>query len=217
MKKEDVIRIATQAALALAAARGGAAGVLAGALARGAGTGGTTDTVADGMVADKYPSNLHTVNVNYIPGPAQFNAMLQRGIADRASKMQTLSQHNNTLLKYVRPGMDPKSLHLAIMQGAADEEALPEYWYDKKPRVDYTPSSSAVTAIRITPDHRVEVMWGSTPKWYTYKQHADQYEAALTAHKLITAPSIGRALIRKSKKAGVGDWGRAQYDGAMAR
>ena len=100
------------------------------------------------------------------------------------------------------------------MKGMADEEALQEYWDDKKPRVDYTPSSSAVKAIRITPDNRVEVMWGSTPKWYTYKQHATPYEASMAAHQLITSNSIGRALVRKSKK--YGQWGRAQYDGSMA-
>lgn len=223
MTKEDAIRIAAQIGLFGLARAGSTAGMMASAVAGGLGGNGgggtrlTGNPVADGMVADQYPSKIHTVDVNYVPGPPQLNAMLQRGIADRASKMQTLSQHNNTLLKYVRPNMDPKSLHLAIMRGQADEEALPEYWDDKKPRVDYTPSSSAVTAIRITPDHRVEVMWGSTPKWYTYKQHADQYEAALAAHKLLTAPSIGRALIRKSRKPGIGGWGRAQYDGAMAR
>lgn len=183
-------------------------------LSEGSGTG--KGQVIDGLAADKYPNPLHTVEVNYFPGKAQFNAMLQRGVAERAAKMQTLQQHNETLLKYLRPGMDAKAQHLAIMRGVADEEALPEYWDDKKPRVDYTPSSSAVKAIRITPDNRVEVMWGSTPKWYTYKQHADPHAASMTAHQLITAPSIGRALIRKSKKPGVGDWGRAQYDGAMA-
>lgn len=172
---------------------------------------------ADGQPADKYPNPLHTVSVNWIQGAPQLNAMLNRPLADKAAKMQTLQQHNDTILKYIRAlpaNASPKAKHLALMKGIADEEALDEYWDDKKPRKNYTPSSSAVKAIRITPDNRVEVMWGSTPRWYTYKRHANPYEASLAAQKLITAGSIGRALVRKSKK--YGDWGRSEYDGAMA-
>lgn len=189
-------------------------------LARGLGGNGPSSVGADGTPAESYPNPLHTVNVNWIPGPPQLNAMLKAGVADKAAQMQSLKQHNDTLLKYVRQlpaNATPKQVHLAMMQGVADEEALDEYWDDKKPRKDYSPSSSAVKAIRITPDNRIEVMWGSTPRWYTYKQHATPYEASLAAKKLLTCGSIGRALIRKSKKPGIGDWGRAQYDGAMAK
>lgn len=187
-------------------------------MARGLRQGASGAGVADDVPANKYPNPLHTVDVMWFPeGKPQLNSMLQRGVANRASKMQTLEQHNNVLTSHLRKlpaNASDKEKHLALMKGIADEEALQEYWDDKKPRVDYTPSSSAVKAIRITPDNRVEVMWGSTPKWYTYKQHATPYEASMAAHKLITANSIGRALVRKSKK--YGQWGRAQYDGGMA-
>lgn len=188
-------------------------------LARGLGGNniGPSSVGADGTPAETYPNPLHTVKVNYLPGPPQLNAMLQRGLADRAAHMQTLEQHNNTLLKYLKqlpPNATAKQKHLAMMQGVADEEALDEYWDDKKPRKDYTPSSSAVTKVRVTPDNRIEVMWGSTPKWYSYKQYPDPYKASLAMKELLTSGSIGRALVRKSKK--YGQWGRANYDGAMA-
>lgn len=186
----------------------------------GRGMGGKTGSSsigADGSPAESYPNPLHTVQVNYIKGPPQLNRMLQRGIADKAAQMQSLEQHNDTILHYLRmlpPNATAKQKHLALMQGIADEEALLEYWDDKKPRVEYSPSSSAVEAIRVTPDNRVEVKWGTTPKWYTYKQHATPYEASKAAKELLTCGSIGRALLRKSKKYGA--WGRSQYDGAMA-
>lgn len=185
-------------------------------MARGlSGTG--SNVTADGREADRYPNPLHTVSVNWLPGPPQLNAMLKRGIADKAAQMQSLKEHNDTILRYLRdlpPTASDKDKHLALMRGIADEEALDSYWDDKKPRKDFSPSSSAVKAIRITPDNRIEVMWGSTPKWYTYKQHSDPYQASLAAKELLTSGSIGRALVRKSKK--YGQWGRAQYDGAMA-
>ena len=200
-------------ALDVASSGSGLGAVLANSLK---GTGG--ENVADNTPASKYPNPTHTVEVMWFPdGEPQLNSMLQRGVADRAAKMQTLEQHNEALTKYLRklpPNASDKAQHQALMQGIAEEEALQEYWDDKKPRVDYTPSSSAVKAIRVTPDNRVEVMWGSTPKWYTYKKHATPYEASLAAHQLITANSIGRALVRKSKK--YGQWGRSQYDGNMA-
>ena len=187
-------------------------------MSRGLRQGASGAGVADNAPATKYPNPMHTIEVMWFPeGKEQLNSMLQREVANRASKMQTLKQHNDTLMAHLRklpPNASDKAKHLALMQGIADEEALLEYWDDKKPRVDYTPSSSAVKAIRITPDNRVEVMWGSTPKWYTYKQHATPYEASMAAHQLITSNSIGRALVRKSKK--YGQWGRAQYDGSMA-
>ena len=185
-------------------------------MARGlSGTG--SSVTADGREADRYPNPLHTVSVNWLPGPPQLNAMLKRGVADKAAQMQSLKKHNDTILRYLRdlpPTASDKDKHRALMLGIADEEALDSYWDDKKPRKDFSPSSSAVKAIRITPDNRIEVMWGSTPKWYTYKQHSDPYQASLAAKELLTSGSIGRALVRKSKK--YGQWGRAQYDGAMA-
>ena len=210
----------SRAELALRALGSIAAGVSTGALlARGLGGNniGPSSVGADGTPAETYPNPLHTVEVNYLPGPPQLNAMLKRGVADKAAQMQTLQQHNDTLLKYLKqlpPNASEKDKHLALMKGVADEEALDEYWDDKKPRKDYSPSSSAVAKVRVTPDNRIEVMWGTTPKWYSYKQYPDPYKASLAMKQLLTCGSIGRALVRKSKK--YGQWGRENYAAAMA-
>lgn len=209
-KAEMLLRLGFNLAGASLMGSSPAGNVFAGALRSATGTNDEND-----FVASRYPHPKHTVNVTYLPGPAQLNRLLQRGVSERASKMQTIEQHNNALLKYLRNGMTPKERHAAIMRGIAEEEALPEYWDDKKPRVNYTPSSSVVKGIRVTPDNRVEVQFGSNGKWYTYKQHPDPYRASLAASRLINSDSIGRALCRKSKKPGVGGWGRSNYDRSM--
>lgn len=63
------------------------------------GLSGTGSSVtADGREADRYPNPLHTVSVNWMPGPPQLNSMLKRGIADKAAQMQSLKEHNDTIL-----------------------------------------------------------------------------------------------------------------------
>lgn len=188
-------------------------------LARGLGGRGPSSVGADGSPAEDYPNPLHTVEVGYRPGHGpNLNAELQRTVADHAAEMQSLKQHNDTLLKYLRalpPTASERERHLALMKGVEEEQALDEYWDDKSPRKNFTPSSSAVKAVRITPDNRVEVMWGSTPgKWYSYKQHENPRAASIAAKRLLTSGSIGRALLRNSQK--YGSWGRREYDAAMA-
>ena len=152
---------------------------------------------SNSTVDDEYPSPMHTVNVNYVPGPPRYNQGVKRGVAEKAARMQTIEEHNDALTKYLRalpPNATPREKHLAIVKGAEEEEKLMSYWDDKKPRRNYSPSSSAVKAVRITPDHRIQVQWGTSPKWYTYKQHANAYEASLAAQRLLTAGSIGLAV-----------------------
>ena len=205
-------------------------GIAAGRSARSPGaTVGDVAVLADNQVAKTYPrefypdSSGHTVDVSYIPGPAQNNAALDAGVARDAARMQTIQEHNDTLLKYVRPGMTPVQLHDALEQGRKDERQLLSFWADSKPRKAYTPSSSAVKGVRITPDSRIEVMWGSNPnKWYTFRQFPNTYEASLEAQKLLMAPSLGRAVMPariadRSKIAGLGEWNRANYDGSFAK
>lgn len=183
---EAIGRAVISAALQLAAG-GGMAGYVLG------GMGGRGDSTVD----DGYPSPMHTVKVNYQPGPARYNQGIKRGIAEKAARMQTLEEHNEALTKYLRalpPNASAREKHLAIVKGAEEEEKLLSYWDDKKPRRNFSPSSSAVKAVRITPDHRIQVQWGTSPKWYTYKQHANAYEASLAAQRLLTAGSIGLAV-----------------------
>lgn len=183
---EAIGRAIISAALQLGAGGGMAGYVLGGMGSRG-----------DSTVDDGYPSPMHTVKVNYQPGPARYNQGIKRGIAEKAARMQTLEEHNDALTKYLRalpPNASAREKHLAIVKGAEEEEKLLSYWDDKKPRRNFSPSSSAVKAVRITPDHRIQVQWGTTPKWYTYKQHANAYEASLAAQRLLTAGSIGLAV-----------------------
>lgn len=186
--------------------------VLSGALGSATGSNDEND-----FVASKYPHPMHTVDVKYFPGETQLNRLLQRGISGRAAKMQTLEQHNEALTKYLKrlpATATPRMKHDAIMRGIAEEQSLLEYWDDKKPRREYTPSSSVAEAIRITPDNRVEVKFGSNGKWYTYQKHPTPLDAANEAAKLINSGSIGRALCRKSKK--YGGWAKNNYDRSMA-
>lgn len=154
-----------------------------------------------------YPSPMHTVKVNYqpfpgpyVPGQGRYNQGVKRGIAEKAARMQTIEEHeaalNGPLIDLLRrkPNATDREKHLAIVKGAENEEKLMSYWDDKKPRRNYSPCSSAVKAVRITPDHRIQVMWGNTPKWYTYKAHPNAYEASLVAQRLLTSGSIGMSV-----------------------
>ena len=139
--------------------------------------------------------------------------------------MQTLEEHNAALMKYVRPGMPPKALHMAIAMGEEEEKKLPQFWDESSDvnndRAKFNVSSSAVSGIRLTPDARVEVRWGTSPKWYTFQQYENTHEASKAAQKLLTAPSIGRAVYPivsrkiKNPKNGLGKWNFDNYDPAM--
>ena len=225
MAKPSRTDLLFRAALEVASAGSGIGALMARGL--GGNNSGPSSVGADGTPAETYPNPLHTVNVTYQPGAPKFNSMLQRGIASKAAQMQTLHQHNDTLLKYLKqlpPNASERQKHLALMQGVADEQALDEYWDDKRPRKDYTPNSSAVKSVRVTPDNRIEVQWGTSPKWYTFRQYPDPYKASLAMKQLLTSDSIGRAVMPyqrngkklKFKDPGVAWWNRKNYDGAMA-
>lgn len=180
------------AALLQMGGAGGMAGFIAG------GGAGRVDDIATG----EYPSPLHTVNVKYVGGKVpQLNAGLRKNIAEQAGRMQTIKEHNDALNKPLldllkrNPNATAREKHLAIVQGAEDEANLLSYWDDKKPRKNYAGRSSAIRAIRITPDHRVQVQWGTTPKWYSYRAHANAYEASLAAQRLLMSNSLGRSVL----------------------
>lgn len=185
--------------------------------------------IADQHYAKEYPREFypnregHTVNITSV-GPDVHNAMLNAAIAEKAARMQTKEEHNSALLKYIRPRMNPSQLHEAIQRGIEEEKNLDSYWADSKPRKEYSPSSSAVSSVRITPDGRIEVAWASKPgKYYTFRQFADTHEASLEAQKLLMCDSLGRAVMpakiaQKSKKGGnLGWWNTRNYDGSFAK
>lgn len=179
---------------------------------------------AASFMAKQYPTEFapqpfHTYDVVNIPGNANFNqhGKANAEVIDEAGRMQSLDEHNKAITKYVRPGMDPKTLRAALHRGLEEEKNLAAFWNESNSRRPFSVSSSAVTGIRLTPDARIEVQWKGKPTWYTFRQFGDTHEASLAAQQLLQADSIGRAVYpvvsRKLKKAspGLGYWNRENY------
>lgn len=177
--------------------------------------------------AKEYPQTEHVVRTERANGT--HNAGLDRSIASDAARMQNLQFHNDTLFKYLRPGMDQRTAHEAIKQGYKEEAKVPAYWDDFRPRKDMHVHSDAVHAIRITPDACIEIKWRGKPSknnpsgWYTFRQFPDTHAASMAAKELIMSDSLGHAVMpyqRKGKpvklKPGWGWWNRKNYDGAFA-
>ena len=190
---------------------GAAAAGNAGAMAILSGLGGSGASGADG--SDKATSIGHNFNydMNYIPGDPQENSMLLQNVADEAILRQTPEEHMKALTRYVRPGMTPDEKRKALQRGKEYEESLLSWWDDDRPRRNFTPSSSAVSGIRITPDNKIQIRFGRGSKWYSYRGGATPNQAAVELKKLIgtNGQSIGRNLVRKSKV--FGQWARDHY------
>lgn len=177
--------------------------------------------------AKEYPRKDHVVRTERANGT--HNSGLSRNVAEDASRMQNMDFHNDTLFKYLRPGMDQKQAHEAIKRGYKEEMHIPAYWDDFRPRRDMHVHSDAVHAIRITPDARIEIKWRGKPSknnpsgWYTFRQFPDTHAASMAAKELIMSDSLGHAVFpfqRNGKpikvKPGWSWWNRKNYDGAMA-
>lgn len=190
---------------------GAAAAGNAGAMAILSGLGGSGASGAD--VSDKATSIGHNFNydMNYIPGDPQENSMLLQNVADEAILRQTPEEHMKALTRYVRPGMTPDEKRKALQRGKEYEESLLSWWDDDRPRRNFTPSSSAVSGIRITPDNKIQIRFGRGAKWYSYRGGATPNQAAVELKKLIgtRGQSIGRNLVRKSKE--FGQWAKDHY------
>ena len=143
-----------------------------------------------------------------------------------------------TKLPALNFGINRENAEAALVQDLAKhnqavangtEKTLEEWWptQDSKPRREIHPESSAIEGIRIAPDGTVQVKWIKGNKWYTYKAGNTLRESSEWAKDLLTAPSIGRALVRnghlahKDSKdltgkpvadANVGWWGRKHYN-----
>lgn len=204
---EDWLR----AAIALFGSGASAAGGV-GAMTLLSGVGGGTGAASSESM-DKVDSLGHNFNydLNYIPGPAQMNRMLMQQTADEYAPRQTLAEHVAALRRYVRPGMNPAQMKEALRRGKEYEQSLPQWWDDDRPRKNFTPSSSAVSGIRITPDNRIQIRFGKGSKWYSYRGGENPGAAAKEVQKLIgkNGQSIGQNLVRKSKV--FGQWAREHY------
>lgn len=204
---EDWLR----AAIALFGSGASAAGGV-GAMTLLSGVGGGTGATASESM-DKVDSLGHNFNydLNYIPGNPQENRMLMQQTADEYAPRQTLAEHIAALRRYVRPGMNPAQMKEALRRGKEYEQSLPQWWDDDRPRKNFTPSSSAVSGIRITPDNKIQIRFGKGSKWYSYRGGENPGAAANEVQKLIgkNGQSIGRNLVRKSKV--FGQWAREHY------
>ncbi len=201
---EDWLR----AAIALFGSGASAAGGV-GAMTLLSGVGGGA-SVEDG--SDKATSLGHNFNydINYIENDPQNNKMLQYQTGKEYGPRQTLLEHVNALRRYVRPGMNPAQLKEALRRGKEYEQSLPQWWDDDRPRKNFTPSSSAVSGIRITPDNKIQIRFGRGTKWYSYRGGSTPGEAAEEAMKLIgVQESIGRNMCSKSKNNAIGQWAKS--------
>jgi hypothetical protein len=159
---------------------------------------------------------------------AENNATIQRATAQKAAKMQELGEHNRALTQFLRPGQSKAERIEAIRKGKEAEKKLWSFWADDRPRINYSPSSSAVESIRITTDNRVEVKWRNSKKmdndgFYTFLAAADPYQASEAFHALVTAPSIGRAVwpiltrnLKGERKNNLGWWNMTHFDPAKS-
>ena len=160
------------------------------------------------------PGNETWVDGKKTVKPA-LNLGVQRGYS-KSALVQTLQQHN---------------------KGIADgnERSLERWWpgEDTQPRIMFNPNSTAVEGVKITDDGKIQVKWIKGSKWYTYKGGDNLLETTEIARDLLTAPSIGRALVRKGKlfhtdrkdllgkptpapESEMGWWGREYYDASAA-
>lgn len=173
------------------------------------GTGTATrvlEGAAPGTVADYPTPRKFVYDVDYIAGAPQNNAVYKGYPNSRAMRMQTIQEHNRALNKYIRPGMGPLELRAAIEKGKEEERKLDSFWTDDShPRRGVRSSSSAVSDVHINPDGTLSVRFRDQGKWYTYAGGADPYEAAMAAHDLVTAPSLGRAINKKTGWWSVGN------------
>lgn len=161
---------------------------------------------APGTVADYPTPRKFIYDVDYIEGPPQFNAEYKGNPNPRAMRMQTIQEHNRALNKYIRPGQGPMERQAAIKKGIEEERKLDSFWTDDShPRRGVRSSSSAVSDVHINPDGTLSVRFRDGGKWYTYRGGADPYEASMSAHDLVTAPSLGKAINKKTGWWSVGN------------
>lgn len=212
VKSGDVLKILTSL---MGGLLGGAAQGIATGLG-GTGTGVASSVLggASPYTVAEYPErkNDFIYNVDFIPTDRKnykpnFNSMYKAHPNPRYMRMQTLDEHNRALNKYIRPGMTPLQLQDAIRRGQEEERKLQSYWTnDDRPRSDAAKSSStAVSDVHVNPDGTISVRFRQQGKWYTYGGGPTPYDAAMAAHDLVTANSMGQAINKKTGWWSVGN------------
>lgn len=206
---------------------GGSASTLMGGI-----SGGTTGN--GGYPSEFAPGSHHNYKVVYEPRPAgvkgPYQNMNSMGKADaatiaEASEQQTREDHTEALMKYVRmlpANATPRQIQAAMDRGREEEKSIPKWWNESNNRREFSVSSSAVSGIRITPEGSVQVKWGKSPKWYTFRNYPNTMLASRAARELLESDSIGRAVYpvmsRPPKNPNIllGAWNRKNYEPGYA-
>lgn len=156
-------------------------------------------------IEDVLPNNApggFTYDVIYIPGAAQGNALRNRA-EQEAALAQTQQEHNDALNTYLAAMQYPPAVRK--MMGEQIERNLAKWnpAKDRMPRRPLTPSSSAISEIKINPDNTIGIKYGPNSKSYTFRGGSTVQEAAQEVLKLINSSSLGRELSKN------GSWMRA--------
>ena len=144
----------------------------------------------------------------YIPGPAQMNALRNRGENDAALPF-TPEEY-----KKLRNEYDSMTDLKPAMRDRMFKEVLKKNpkWVPGEndiPKEKLSPSSSAVSRLRILPDNKIGVTFTNGTKEYTYVGNGTTVsDAAKAVLELINSRSIGRALNRNNPAS----WGNRHYD-----
>ena len=120
------------------------------------------------------------------------NALMNPYEAEAAYR-QSPSQHEALLNKYVKPGMSPAELMLALDQGRQEEAAEPRYWNDQLPRRDIGASSSWIDSIEYLPDMGL-ASFSVNGRQYFYPMSSDE------VGDLINSDSIGQNVSKMMKR-----------------
>lgn len=227
-KASDILKILFGMGLGgVGGSLGGSASTLMGGI-----SGGTTGNV--GYPSEFAPGSHHNYKVVYAPRPdgvkGPYQNMNYMGKADaatiaEASEQQTREDHNEALMKYVRmlpANATPRQIQMAMDRGREEEKSLPKWWNESNNRREFSVSSSAVSGIRITPEGAVQVKWGKSPKWYTFRNYPNTMLASRAARKLLESDSIGRAVYPvmsrppKNPNNLLGAWNRENYEPGYA-
>lgn len=144
---------------------------------------------------DVLPNNApqgFTYDLKYIPGAAQNNALRNRAEND-AALAQTQKEHNDALNAYLANAGYPPAIRKQLGKDLEKKLAKWNPKEDKAPRRPLTPSSSAISEIKINPDNTIGIRYGNS-KSYTFRGGNTVQEAAQEVLKLINSSSIGREL-----------------------
>lgn len=116
-------------------------------------------------------------------GQGTRNVLLNRDNSEAAYR-QSLTEHEEALNQFKKPGMLPQQELMAIMEGENAEKELPKYWDDEVPRLNLGGSSSWIDGIEYIPELGIAIMNTNGREYYypmTPKEVGDW----------MTSPSLG--------------------------